>query len=56
MVALFVLVRRADIMGAFAIRGLTLALALLATCVVLALNLLLLAITAGVKIPGLTDG
>jgi manganese transport protein len=53
MISLYVLSSRTDVMGNFVIRGPTKVLALIGTAVVVALNLLLLAITAGVPIPGL---
>jgi manganese transport protein len=56
MISLFILSSRTDVMGVFANRGLTKILAFVATAVVVALNLLLLAITAGIPIPGLADG
>jgi len=56
MVALYVLSSRRDVMGEFATRGMTRVLAFIGTTVVVALNLLLLAITAGIQIPGLGDG
>jgi manganese transport protein len=56
MISLYVLARRQDVMGSFAISGLTRVLAFIGTAVVVALNLLLLAITAGIPIPGLADG
>jgi manganese transport protein len=53
MISLVMFTRRRDIMGAFVNRRLTDALAILGTSVVLALNLVLLAQTFGVAIPGL---
>ena len=53
MVALLLFTRRRDVMGLFASGRLTVAAAVLATAVVLALNLLLLLQVAGVDIPGL---
>ena len=53
MIALYVLTSRADVMGYFVTRGATKALAFVATVLVVALNILLLLITAGVPIPGL---
>jgi manganese transport protein len=53
MIALLMFTRRAEIMGAFVNSRLTDAAAMLATAVVLALNLLLIAGSLGVTIPGL---
>ena len=53
MITLVMFTRRRDIMGAFVNSRLTDALAILGTVVILALNLVLLAQTFGVEIPGL---
>lgn len=53
MISLYILSSRRDVMGNFATRGTTKVLALTGTAVVVGLNVLLLAITAGVPIPGL---
>ncbi len=53
MVALLLLVRRADVMGALAPRRATVAATVAATAVVLALNTLLVAQACGVAVPGL---
>ena len=56
MVALLVLMRRPALMGSFVNGRVTRAAALLATVLVLALNLLLVLQTVGVAIPGLDGG
>jgi manganese transport protein len=56
MITLVMFTRRRDIMGAFANGWLTDGLAILGTVVILALNVVLLAQTFGVEIPGLPSG
>jgi manganese transport protein len=53
MIALVLFTRRRDLMGEFANSGLTNALAISGTIVILALNAVLLLQTFGVPIPGL---
>ena len=55
MISLVMFTRRRDIMGAFANSRLTDALAILATVIILALNVVLLLQTFGVAIPGLSS-
>ncbi len=54
MVSLLLLARRADVMGAFRLGPVAITLATAATCLVLALNAVLLLQTVGVAVPGLT--
>jgi manganese transport protein len=56
MVALLIFTRNADIMGRFANGRLTHAAAIVGTIIVLLLNVFLILQTAGVSIPGLSDG
>jgi manganese transport protein len=53
MVALVLFTRRKDIMGEFANTRLTHMVAVVATVIILALNMVLLLQTCGVKVPGL---
>ena len=55
-IALLIFTRRSDIMGTFANSRLTNAAAVMATAVVLALNLFLIVQSLGIAIPGLADG
>jgi manganese transport protein len=56
MIALLMFTRRADIMGRFANSRLTHGVAVVATVVVLLLNVFLILQTLGIPIPGLSDG
>jgi manganese transport protein len=56
MIAVVLFTRRADIMGRFANRQLTDAIAIVGTVMVLLLNVFLIFQTLGVPIPGLFDG
>ena len=56
MIALLIFTRRADIMGQFANGRLTTIAAMVATAVVLLLNVVLIMQTLGVPIPGLSSG
>jgi len=56
MIALLIFTRRADIMGQFANSRLTTIAAMVATAVVLLLNVVLIMQTLGVPIPGLSSG
>jgi manganese transport protein len=56
MIALLIFARRADIMGQFANGRLTTIVAMVATAVVLLLNVVLILQTLGVPIPGLLIG
>jgi manganese transport protein len=56
MIAVVLFTRRADIMGRFANRQLTDAIAIVGTVMVLLLNVFLILQASGVPIPGLFDG